>query len=113
MDAPTHLHNDVKGKVEQQVANGDGQKVGGEVVGSLYEAVGRSTERKREDDVIIQSCTVHFFNSYRLYFSTGRNRLFTHRDQLTMFPITSRTIRSCQTHRRGKIIYKHVMLTWQ
>lgn len=60
MDAPTHLHDDVKGKVEQQVANGDGQKVGGEVVGSLYEAVGRSTEREREDDVIIQSCTVHF-----------------------------------------------------
>lgn len=60
VDAHTHLHNDVKGKVEQQVANGDGQKVGGKVVWSLYEAVRRSTDRAQEDDVSIYSCTVHF-----------------------------------------------------
>lgn len=41
-----HLHNDVKGKVEQQVADGDGQKVGGKVVRSLYEAVGSSVEKE-------------------------------------------------------------------
>lgn len=53
MQNHTHLHNDVKGKVEQQVADGDGQQVGGKVIRSLYEAVGSSTEREQEDYVII------------------------------------------------------------
>lgn len=54
----THLHNDVKGKVEQQVADGNGQQVGGEVVGSLYEAVGsaggREERRERVGGQIVQ-----------------------------------------------------------
>lgn len=53
IDTTTHLHNDVKGKVEQQVADGDGQQVGGEVIWSLYEAVGSSAEREQQGDVII------------------------------------------------------------
>lgn len=43
----THLHDDVEGKVKQQVADGDGQQVGGEVVGSLYEPIGGAADRKR------------------------------------------------------------------
>lgn len=34
------LHYDVEGKVEQQVADADGQQVGGKVIRFLYEAVG-------------------------------------------------------------------------
>lgn len=41
----TNLHDDVKGKVEQQVTDGDGQQVRGKVVGFLYEAVGSPAER--------------------------------------------------------------------
>lgn len=41
----TNLHDDIKGKVEQQVTDGDGQQVRGKVVGSLYEAVGSPAER--------------------------------------------------------------------
>lgn len=41
----THLHNDVEGKVEQQVADGDGQQVGSKVIGPLYKTVGSSAER--------------------------------------------------------------------
>ncbi len=53
MDTDTDLHNDVKGKVEQQVADANGQQVGGKVVGSLYEAIGGSTESEQQNDVII------------------------------------------------------------
>lgn len=49
----TYLHDDVKGKVEQQVADGNGQQVGGKVIRSLYEAVGSSAEREQEEDAII------------------------------------------------------------
>lgn len=35
-----HLHDDVEGEVEQQVADADGQQVGGEVIGADDEAVG-------------------------------------------------------------------------
>lgn len=44
----TNLHDDIKGKVEQQVTDGDGQQVRGKVVGSLYEAVGSPAERQRD-----------------------------------------------------------------
>lgn len=43
-----HLHDDVEGKVEQQVADADRQQVGGEVVGSLNEAVSSSASRGRQ-----------------------------------------------------------------
>ncbi len=49
----THLHYDVEGKVEQQVADADGQQVGGKVIGFLYEAVSSSTDTQQEDDVTI------------------------------------------------------------
>lgn len=39
-----------------------------------------------------------------------QEKKLTYRDQLIMFPITSRTIRSCQTNRGGKMIYKWVIL---
>lgn len=34
------LHNDIEGKVEQQVADGDGQQVGGKVIRLHYEPIG-------------------------------------------------------------------------
>lgn len=58
--AHTHLHNDVKGKVEQQVTDGYGQQVGGKVIWTLYEAVGSSAERDQEDDDLVYSCFIHF-----------------------------------------------------
>lgn len=50
----THLHNDVEGKVEQQVANGDGQQIWGKVTGSLYEAVGSAVESKQPIQMKLQ-----------------------------------------------------------
>lgn len=38
--AQPHLHDDVEGEVEQQVADADGQQVGGKVIGAHDEAVG-------------------------------------------------------------------------
>lgn len=38
----THLHDDVKGKVEEQVADANGQQVGGEVIGAHDEPIGSS-----------------------------------------------------------------------
>ena len=47
------LHDDVEGKVEQQVADGDGEEVRGEVVGPLDESVRGSVERT----LTLQSCS--------------------------------------------------------
>lgn len=54
--ANTHLHDDVEGKVEQQVADGDGQQVGGKVIGSLDEAISRSATREETKGVAIHLC---------------------------------------------------------
>lgn len=48
MQKERHLHDDVEGKVEQQVADADRQQVGGKVVGSLNEAVSSSASRGRQ-----------------------------------------------------------------
>lgn len=37
---PSHLHNDVEGKVKKQVADADGQKVGGKIIRAHDESVG-------------------------------------------------------------------------
>lgn len=55
----TDLHNYVKGKVQQQVADGDGQQVGGKVIRSHYEAEGSSVDREQGHDVSIYSCHVN------------------------------------------------------
>jgi hypothetical protein len=41
----THLHNNVEGKVEQQVANSDGQQVGGEIIGAHDKPIGSPGRR--------------------------------------------------------------------
>lgn len=58
--AHTYLHNDVKGKVEQQVTDGDGQQVGGKVIWTFYEAVGSAVVREQDDDEVFASCFKHF-----------------------------------------------------
>lgn len=57
--APSYLHNDVKGKVEQQVADGDGQQVGGKVIWTLYEAVGSAAAREQDGDELFGSGFQH------------------------------------------------------
>lgn len=60
--AHTHLHNDVKGKVEQQVTDGYSQQVGGKVIRALYEAIGSSAEWDQDvdDDDLVYSFFIHF-----------------------------------------------------
>lgn len=55
----THLHYDVEGKVEQQVADGDGQQVGSEVIGSLYEAIGSSAEMEHNVNTFILPLNIY------------------------------------------------------
>lgn len=43
---PAHLHNYVEGKVKKQVADANGQQVGGEIVGTHDEPVGRPGRRE-------------------------------------------------------------------
>lgn len=57
--ARTYLHNDVKGKVEQQVTDGYGQQVGGKVIRTLYEAVGSSAVREEDDDELFCSSFIN------------------------------------------------------
>lgn len=45
---PTHLHYDVEGKVKKQVADANGQQVGGEIIGTHDEAVGSPGRRGEE-----------------------------------------------------------------
>lgn len=60
MQREDHLHDDVEGKVEQQVADADSQQVGGEVVGSLDEAVSSSASRGRQINQPFVSCMSRF-----------------------------------------------------
>ena len=43
---PAHLHNNVEGKVKKQVADANGQQVGGEIVGTHDKPVGRPGRRE-------------------------------------------------------------------
>lgn len=49
---PTHLHNNVEGKVKEQVADANGQQVGGKIIGTHDEPVG--SPGKREEGLIKQ-----------------------------------------------------------
>lgn len=46
--SPAHLHNDVEGKVKKQVADADGQQVGGKIIGTHDEPIGSPGRREEE-----------------------------------------------------------------
>lgn len=48
----THLHNDVEGKVKKQIADADGQQVGGKIIGAHNEPIG--SPGKREGGLVKQ-----------------------------------------------------------
>lgn len=49
---PAHLHDNVEGKVKKQVADANGQQVGGEIIGTHDEPIGRPG--RREDQLVKQ-----------------------------------------------------------
>lgn len=49
---PAHLHDNVEGKVKKQVADANGQQVGGKIIGTHDEPIGRPG--RREDQLVKQ-----------------------------------------------------------
>lgn len=107
---PHYLHDDVKGKVEQQVADADGQQVGGKVVGPHKETIcsaggGEGRWSVRPQEGVLQghgrgcsgSAVMTLPTSAAAWPESASSRTpatHTHSDQLMRFPITSSTIRS-------------------